>query len=229
MPVFRQGANPKELRSFYNSQKKIAKQELANSKATGIIGTPIGDANSFNKLLSQIENVENQLEGYIPTLIKLVESPERVSAGNPADLFGALNVLSKTISKITLKALPLSDIQILKDYKDSLNSYMDNIEQFRNQIIQMQNAFRRAGPGAPNPDSFNKTEVDLESIRQKLSVIIQSIDAQISIYNSGVAQPVALVGGCSCQYNLDEPLSKSDMYQTQKYVLPQFNLERRFM
>jgi hypothetical protein len=225
MPVFRQGANPKELRSFYDSQKRIAKMELENSKATGIIGTPLADAEGFNKLITQIESVENQLEGYIPTLIKLVQNPERVSAGNPADLFGALNTVNKTLSRITLKALPLTDIQTLKDYKESLKNYMDNIQGFRDEITQIQ---RRI----PDPEVFNRTEVDLEAIRQKLSVLIQTIDAQLSIYDSGVAQPVKLIGGCMCglTYNLDEPLSRSAMYQTPKYVLPQGGrMETRFL
>ena len=53
MPVFRQGRNPKELRDFYNSQKRIAEMDLLNNNQTGVIGAPMADVDGFNKLIKQ--------------------------------------------------------------------------------------------------------------------------------------------------------------------------------
>ena len=52
-------------------------------------------------------------------------------------------------------------------------------------------------------------------IRDTLTFITQSIAAQVSIYDSGTAQPVKMGGGL--RYNLDDP-KKSAMYQTQKFL-----------
>ena len=214
---FRAGPNPKELRGFYDAQKRIFKDTVESSASSGYIGTPSGDVDSFNKLIKQVETVENQLESYIPSLLKLIDTPERASAGNPADLFIALNILQKSLARVTLKALPLSDVQTLIDYKNSLSTYYETIAGFYTTIEDSRAEFLRLGL---DRDVFNKTELDLATIRDKLSVITQSIDAQIAIYNSGVAQPVKLGG--SLQYNLDEPLHKSAMYQTRTFVLPKW-------
>ena len=119
MPTFRQGRNPKELRGFYDSQKRVAQRNLENNKKTGIIGTPKADVDGFNSLIKSFENVENNLEGYIPTLEKLIQAPQYVVASSTVDLFISLNTAKKAISKITLKSLPLTDIEIIKAYKDS--------------------------------------------------------------------------------------------------------------
>ena len=195
-----------EPNDYLRSNKRIFKQETQSNKQTGVIGTPKADAESFNLLIKQFETVENQLEAYIPSVIKLIDDPERATAGNTAELYIALNTLKKTISRITLKALPLSDIQTIKDYKNSLNNYMVNITEYYDDIMGLPINIRRR---------FNKTELDLGKIRDLLSVIILSIDAQTSIYDSGVAQPVK-IGGCMC-YNLDDPKT-SEMYQTPKPV-----------
>ena len=211
MPVFRQGRNPRELRGFYNSQKRIAEMDLKNNNQTGVIGAPLADVDSFNKMIGQFEVLENQLEGYIPSVIKLISEPDRVSAGNTNELYMALNTLKKSIARITLKALPLGDIQRLKDYDASINKYITDVGGFYDDIVAAQ-----ALLPADQKQKFNKTEDDLYLIRDTLRFISQSINAQISMYDSGVAQPVKFGG--FLQYNLDEP-KKSAMYQTQKYVL----------
>ena len=186
---------------YFRSQKRIFNKELQN-KQTGFIGTPKGDADSFNSLIKQFETVENQLEAYVPSIIKLIDDPERATAGNTAELYIALNTLKKSISKISLKALPLTDIQSMRDYKDSLNNYINNMTEFYNTIMALPLFIKRR---------FNKTELDINKIRELLTVITQSIDAQTSIYDSGVSQPVKFGGGL--MYNLDDPKS-SLMYQT---------------
>ncbi len=98
MPAFyRAGPNPKEFRNLYNAQNEIFKRTIANSASSGVIGAPAADVNvdGFTKLVKQIETVENQLKAYTPTITNLIDQPDRASAGNPADLFIALNTLQK--------------------------------------------------------------------------------------------------------------------------------------
>jgi predicted glycosyltransferase len=141
----------------------------------------------------------------------LISEPDRVSAGNTNELYMALNTLKKSIARITLKALPLEDIQRLKDYDASINKYITDVGGFYDDIVAAQ-----ALLPADQKQKFNKTEDDLYLIRDTLGFISQSINAQISMYDSGVAQPVKFGG--FLKYNLDEPLHKSAMYQTQKYL-----------
>jgi hypothetical protein len=211
MPVFRQGRNPKELRSFYDSQKRIAKLDMQNNNQSGVMGTPMADVDSYNKLIKQFEVVENQLEAYLPSILKLIAEPDRVSAGSTAELYSALNAVKRSITRITLKALPLSDIQVLKDYNVSFNKYITDIGGFYDDIVAAQ-----AGLPADQKQKFNRTEDDLYMIRDTLTFISQSINAQISIYDSGTAQPVKFGGNLS--FNYDDP-KKSAMYQTQKFLL----------
>jgi hypothetical protein len=127
-PAIWQGANPKELRSFYNGQRWITKNILETSASTGVIGTPAADSESFDKLVKQFEAVETHLEGYMPSIYKMIDRPDRATASNPGELYMALANLQKTLAKISLKALPLTDVQTIKDYKVSLDSYMNLVE-----------------------------------------------------------------------------------------------------
>jgi hypothetical protein len=213
MPALPHGNNPKELRSFYNGQKWITKNILETSASTGVIGTPAGDSESFDKLVKQIEAVETQLEAYIPSVMKMIDRPERASAANAGELYMALANLQKTLARISLKALPLTDVQTIKDYKVSLDGFMNLVGGWFDSIRESQRAMIALGL---DPDVFLLAEKDLASVRDKLGVIIRSIDAQIAIYDSGVAQPIKLGGRLS--FNLDHPLSQNSMYQTRKFV-----------
>lgn len=214
--------NPKELRSHYDSQRLIAQLQMLNSKPTGFIGTPIGDADSFTKLVKAFEDVENNLEGFLPSLEKLKENPERAVAGSTNDLFISLNTAKKLVSRISLRALPITDVDAIKAYKDSLDAYNNLIAGYKNEILAIQ-----AGLPPRDKDVFKKTEIDLQKINDQLSLIIQSIDAQVAIYNSGVAQPVKL-GGCMDCFNLDDPKS-SPMYQNQQYISAMMTMPKRFL
>jgi hypothetical protein len=213
MPTFHQGSNPKELRSFYNGQRWIAKNILETSASTGVIGTPAADSESFDKLVKQFEAVETQLEAYMPSIYKMIDRPDRATASNPGELYMALANLQKTLAKISLKALPLTDIQVIRDYKVSLDGYMNLVGGYFDSIRESQRAQIALHL---DPDAFLLAEKDLASIRDKLGVIIRSIDAQIAIYDSGVAQPIKLGGRLS--FNLDHPLSQNSMYQMRKFV-----------
>jgi len=211
MPVYYgNNRNPKELRGFYDSQKRVAQRNLESNKQTGIIGAPKGDVDSFNSLIKTFENVENNLEGYIPSLEKLIQDPLVTTASSTTDLYMSLNTAKKAISKITLNALPLTDIEIIKGYKDSFENYDNVITGYNNSIVANQAGNPPAARGV-----FNKTETDLTKISEDLSILTQSIDAKVRIYDSGVSQPVKL-GGCMC-YNLDDP-KKSSMYQTKPTI-----------
>jgi hypothetical protein len=190
---------------YFRSQKRIFNKELQN-KQTGFIGTLKGDVDSFNALIKQFENVENNLEAYIPTLEKLIQAPDRAVAGSTNDLFISLNTAKKAISKISLKALPLTDIDTIKAYNDSFENYDNVITGYTNSITATQ-----LGLAPAYKNVFNKTEVDLQKISDDLSILTQSITAQIRMYDSGVAQPVKFGG--NMYYNLDNPKS-SIMYQT---------------
>ena len=192
----------------------MAKNTLETSASTGVIGTPAADSESFDKLVKQFENVESQLEGYMPSIYKMIDRPDRATAANAGELYMALANLQKTLAKISLKALPLSDIQVIKDYRVSLDGYMNLVGGYFDSIRESQRAM--IALGNVDPDVFLLAEKDLASIRDKLGVIIRSIDAQIAIYDSGVAQPIKLGGRLS--FNLDHPLSQNSMYQTRKFV-----------
>ena len=213
MPILPHGNNPRELRGFYNGQKWITKNILDSSEQTGVIGTPAADSESFDKLVKQIETVENQLESYIPSIMKMIDRPERATAANPGELYMALAALQKTLAKMSFMALPLTDIQTVRDYKVSLDGYMTLFGGYFDSIRESQQAMIALHQ---DPDVFLLAEKDLASVRDKFGVIIRSIDAQIAIYDSGVAQPIKLGGRLS--FNLDHPLSQNSMYQTRKFV-----------
>ena len=94
-PAFWQGANPKELRGFYNGQRWITKNILDSSEQTGVIGTPAGDSESFDKLVKQFETLETQLEAYLPSIYKMIDRPDRATAANAGELYMALANLQK--------------------------------------------------------------------------------------------------------------------------------------
>lgn len=214
-------ANPKELRQHYNAQRRVMQNQILNNRTTGVIGTPVGDADSFTKLVKSFEDVENNLEGYLPSLEKLKENPERAVAGSTSDLFISLNQAKKLVSKISLRALPITDVDTIISYKESFDRYNNIIAGYKNEILEAQANF----PAGRDIDVFKKTEIDLQKINDQLSIIMQSIDAQVAIYNSGVAQPVK-IGGCMHCMNLDDPKS-SPMYQNQQYTSAM--MPRRFM
>jgi hypothetical protein len=214
MPILPHGPNPKELRGFYDAQKWMQRTSLENSNTTGVIGTPAGDSESFDKLVKQFEAVETQLEAYMPSIYKMIDRPDRATAANAGELYMALANLQKTLARISFRALPLTDIQTVRDYKVSLDGYMNLVGGYFDSIRESQRAM--IALGNVDPDVFLLAEKDLASIRDKLGVIIRSIDAQIAIYDSGVAQPIKLGGRLS--FNLDHPLSQNSMYQMRKFA-----------
>ena len=188
-------ANHRETNEFRRGMKWISSTALKNAASTGVIGTPAGDVDTFNKIIKQFEAVEGQLEGYLPSIEKLLYEPERVSAGNPSELFQALAALQKSLARVSLRALPLSDIQTLRDYATSMGTYVGLVTDQLQQVTDAQAGFRRGT--AVDPRVFGAVEVDLTSIIEKLTVIGQSISLQIVTYDSGVAQPIKLGGRLS--------------------------------
>ncbi len=190
MPTFFQ-KEPPEFRQFYDGQRWMSNTQLKKSSESGVIGAPAADVDTFNKVVKQVESVESQLEGYVPTLEKQLYDPERSASGNPAELFQALSALQKSLTTVSLRALPLSDIQKLRDYNTSIRGYMALVQDYLLRVTDAQVALRRGGQ---DPRVYGNVEVDLGKIVDKLNVISQSITAQIAIYDSGVAQPIKLGG-----------------------------------
>ena len=188
-------ANHRELSEYRRGQKWVASTQLKNAASTGVIGTPAGDSDTFDKIVKQFEAVEGQLEGYLPSIEKLLYEPERVSAGNPSELFQALAALQKSLARVSLRALPLSDIQTLRDYATSIGTYIGLVTDQLQRVTDAQAGYRLGA--AVDPRVFGAVEVDLMSIIEKLKVIGQSISLQIATYDSGVAQPMKLGGRLS--------------------------------
>jgi hypothetical protein len=172
--------------------KWVSSTALKNAASTGVIGSPAGDVDTFNKIVKQFEAVETQLEGYLPSIEKLLFEPERVSAGNPSELFQALAALQKSLARVSLRALALTDIQTLRDYAGSMGTYVGLVRDLLQRVTDAQAGYRRGG--VVDPRVFGAVEVDLASIIEKLTVIAQSMSLQIATYDSGVAQPMKLGG-----------------------------------
>lgn len=186
-------ANPKELGEYRRGQRWVSETALKNAASSGVIGTPAADSDSFNKIVKQFEAVESQLEGYLPSVERLLYAPTRASAANPAELFQALAALQKSLARVSLRALPLQDIQTLREYSTSMITYSGVVNDKLTQVTDAQRDARRT----PDPAIYGAVEVDLTSIVEKITVITQSVGLQIAIYDSGVAQPMKLGGRLS--------------------------------
>lgn len=207
MPALgRNKRNPKELRGVYNAERFVNEMNLVSNKPSGFIGTPIEDAEGFEKTIKSFEMIENYLEAYVPAVQRLIEEPERVTPPSASDLFVALTSAQRIASRISLNKLPLSDIELLQEYKAKMDAYIGSLTGFRDIMVAV-NAGR-----PPNARLFYGVQTDLENIADRLSVLSQTITNQINVYNSGVSQPVKFGAGFN---------PKSPMYQTPEFVLPQ--------
>jgi hypothetical protein len=104
--------NPKELRQEYNANKKMYAMSLESNKSSGFSGTPIGDAEGFDRAIKSFEMIENNLEGYVPAVQRFILSPsQNVPVPNASDLYGALTSAQRVLSRISLTKLPLGDIE----------------------------------------------------------------------------------------------------------------------
>ena len=188
-------ANHRETNEYRRGQKWIASTALKNAASSGVIGTPAADSETFDRIVKQFEAVESQLEGYLPSVERLLYEPTRASAANPAELFQALAGLQKSLARVSLRALPLQDIQTLRDYSTSMITYSGVVTDKLTRVTDAQVAARRT-PGS-DPTIYGAVELDLTSIVEKITVITQSVGLQIAVYDSGVAQPMKLGGRLS--------------------------------
>ena len=159
-------ANPKELGEYRRGQRWMSETALKNSASTGVIGTPAGDSETFDRIVKQFEAVESQLEGYLPSVEKLLYEPTRASAANPAELFQALAGLQKSLARVSLRALPLQDIQTLREYSTSMITYSGVVTDKLTRVTDAQVAARRT-PGG-DPTIYGAVELDLTSIVEKM-------------------------------------------------------------
>lgn len=207
MPTYLQGANPKELREFYNSQKRIAETNFKSNKESGVIGTPKADVESYDKVIQLLEDLETQINVYSLSIHQAVGSDFTIDVYNPSKLLTIMKNTEKAVSKpsFSLSALPAGDIEKLSNYADSLETTKNQMEDLLRQIDIMVRAGLDEALARP---PYQVIEVFVRS----LNSIVMALRAKIQNYATGVAQPVKLGGGL--RYNLDEPLSKSAMYQT---------------
>nr|WPF46869.1 MAG: hypothetical protein [Lake Baikal virophage 15] len=207
MPTYLQGANPKELREFYNSQKRIAETNFKSNKESGVIGTPKADVEGYDKVIQLLEDLETQINVYSLSIHQAVGSDFTIDVYNPSKLLTIMKNTEKAVSKpsFSLSALPAIDIEKLSNYADSLETTKNQMEDLLRQIDIMVRAGLDEALARP---PYQVIEVFVRS----LNSIVMALRAKIQNYATGVAQPVKLGGGL--RYNLDEPLSKSAMYQT---------------
>ena len=207
MPTYLQGANPKELREFYNSQKRIAETNLKSNKDSGVIGTPKADTESYDKVIQLLEDLETQINVYSLSIHQAVGNDFMTDLYNPSKLLTLMKNTEKAISKqsFSLSALSAGDIEKLSKYADSLETTRNQMQGLLGQIDEMVRVGLDEALARP---SYQVIEVFVRS----LNSIVMALRAKIQNYATGVAQPVKLGGGL--RYNLDEPLSRSAMYQT---------------
>jgi hypothetical protein len=207
---YRNPRNPKALRGEYNANAFVNAMNLDSNKSSGFIGTPMGDAEGFDKVIKSFETIENYLEAYVPAVQKLINDPIAVSAPSASDLFVAINSATRILSRISLNKLPLGDIETLQEYKARADAYVGTLTDFRDIMLGVLNA-QVPVPGRPR--EYAQTQTDLEKLAERLSVLSQVITSQINVYNSGVSQPVKLGSGFN---------PSSAMYQTPTYIYPRF-------
>ena len=203
----------KELKDFYNSQKRIAAYSLKSDKLSGIIGTPKADSEGYDKVINLLEEIETQIPVYLISANYAYDNDFTVDATNNTKILNLLGKTNKTIGKpsFTLKSLPLDDIQKMRDYMDTLGTQSDELNLIRQNIDDRVN-LPVADPQHFDEDLIRATDTEILERYRKLEEIINTIKLKIIAYDSGTVQPVKLGGGL--HYNLDEPLSKSAMYQT---------------
>jgi predicted MPP superfamily phosphohydrolase len=210
MPTYLQGANPKELREFYNSQKRIAETNFKSNKESGVIGTPKADVEGYDKVINLLEDLETQINVYSVSINQAVGNDFTVDVYNPSKLLTLMKNTEKAVSKqsFSLSALSAIDIEKLSNYADSLETTKNQMDSLLVEIDAM--VLRPVDP--LDEALVRPTYQVLEILSRTLNSIIMILRAKIQNYATGVAQPVKLGGGL--RYNLDEPLSKSAMYQT---------------
>ena len=210
MPTYLQGANPKELREFYNSQKRIAETNFKSNKESGVIGTPKADVEGYDKVINLLEDLETQINVYSVSINQAVGNDFTVDVYNPSKLLTLMKNTEKAVSKqsFSLSALSAIDIEKLSNYADSLETTKNQMDSLLVEIDAM--VLRPVDP--LDEALVRPTYQVLEILSRTLNSIIMILRAKIQNYATGVAQPVKLGGGL--RYNLDEPLSKSEMFQT---------------
>jgi hypothetical protein len=211
MPTYLQGANPKELREFYNSQKRIAETNFKSNKESGVIGTPKADVEGYDKVINLLEDLETQINVYSLSIHQAVGNDFTIDVYNPSKLLTLMKNTEKAVSKqsFSLSALSAIDIEKLSNYADSLEVTKNQMDGL---LVEIDAMVRRPPPDNLDEALVRPTYQVIEILSSTLNSIIMTLRAKIQNYATGVAQPVKLGG--ALLYNLDEPLSKSAMYQT---------------
>lgn len=203
--------NAKELKDFYNSQKRITEYILKADKSSGVIGTPKVDSDKFDKVINLLEDLETQLLVYAESMDNVLQSQFAINPASPDKvlklLINTTNVLAS--NKFSLDAIASEDVDKFRGYLDFMQERLATMETIRD-FIEAEVA--KPPPDNLAPDLARPFQNIVTEIIRYLTSIISSMIFDIQRYDSGTVQPVRLGGGL--RYNLDEPLKYSAMYQT---------------
>jgi len=207
MPTFIR-KEPFELGNTARANKKVRKLLLESNKSSGIMGTPVADADSFKKATDMLETVETNIETYIQDVIANLNGPTQYAVSTEA-FRNKIVTLRKLVysPKFSLNLIPLDDVQKLRNYLQSYQNFSGNLVD----ILE------------DNPGVADDLLEDINFVYEYMKDIIKYLKIRIDIYDSGVTQPVTMKGGCCLQYDLGQPLRNSSMYQTQRYLFPEYN------
>jgi hypothetical protein len=214
--------SPFELKGYENAKKRVYKTLKESNMQSGFAGTPIADADSYSALIKIFDELEVELDVYVTQVDRFVEYPTNTKVGNepnPTDVEKKLFQTKKIVNKISLGALPQSDIQILQDFKTSILGGFGEV--LYNLKTKTQDLLQIILPPTRQTQRFTKSIQDIEAsitvILSEISNVFTTLDSKFVAYNAGVAQP--MTGGYlgELKYEVYNGLRNMPMYQTMKY------------
>jgi hypothetical protein len=197
----------KELKDFYNSQKRIAAYSLKSDKSSGVIGTPKVDSDKFKKVIDLLENLESNLIPYARSIREALESDFTIDPSNPDKILRILIETKRALGgkSFSLDAIPFEDVEKFRSYFEFLEERTTTMKDIIDAIDEVVNR-----PINPVDMDLVKTVYNVVGdIYNELDYITDTMRFDIQRYDSGTVQPAKLGG-----FNLDKHLKYSDMYQT---------------
>jgi hypothetical protein len=209
MPTFIK-KNPVELSGDLKANKIVSKLLLKQNVVSGFLGPTKKNSEYFDKVSSLLEDLEVQIEIYFPSIYQSFGVDFTIDPYNPTKIYNLLERAKRAVlkSSFSLKQQPQDDV-------DKIEKILNALKVVQGKVNDGLVYIERRKRDLTDPDLAVPTEIILDVFKDQLEEIIPPIESQVDIY-SNVAQP--MTGGCHCEYNLDEPLSKNPMYQTQKYI-----------
>lgn len=217
MPTFIR-KNPVEFSGDLKANKAVNKLLLEQNLVSGFLGPTKKKSEDFDKSESMLEELDIQLQAYIPSIHEAFGSDFTVDPLNPVKLYNLLERAKRRVIKksFSLEQLPIDDVDNMNKILESLKKTQGMVDDGLVYIEQRKNA------QPPNElldkDLPNTTFIILEQFQRQLRDIIPPIQSQVDRYINVAQRGLTGGGNCSCKWNLDEPLRNNPMYQTQKYI-----------